>query len=198
MHLLVYSINLNITLMQRYEHINVLFFHSSLPFIVVCIVVLCDRNFLHTSICTCIVFQGLLYIPVSADIAETICFYQGKALVLTPIRLTPHGTMSRFNQCLQLKGPVHILPGTVHVWGLCAACAETTPSPCSFTLWDVFSGQITLCIIMLTLNLSLSLCSYLWPLPAPPTSATLKVLWLTCIENVPTVVRLYYSRALLD
>jgi hypothetical protein len=31
-----------------------------------------------------------------------------------------------------------------------------------------------------------------------PTTATLKVLCLTCIENIPTVVSLYYSRALLD
>jgi hypothetical protein len=101
-------------------------------------------------------------------------------------------------QRLQLKGTVHILPGTVHVWGLCAACAKSIPSPCSFTLWDVFSGQITLCIIMLTLSLSMRLWSYLWPLLAAPTTATLKVLCLTCIESVHTVVSLYYSRALLD
>jgi hypothetical protein len=36
--------------------------------------------------------------------------------------------------CLKLKGAVHILLGTVYVWGLYAACAESTPSPFSFTL----------------------------------------------------------------
>jgi hypothetical protein len=50
--------------------------------------------------CTCVVFQGLLYICVSADITETICFCQGHALVLTPIRLTPRGNMSGFTSVL--------------------------------------------------------------------------------------------------
>ena len=184
--------------MQQYEHIKVLFFHSSLQSIVMCVMVLRHSNVLHTTICTCVVFQGLLYISVSVDITETICFYQGHTPVLTPVQLTPHGAMSKFTPVLQLKGAVHILPGTVHVWGLCASCAKSIPSPCSFILWDVFSGQITLCIIMLTLSLSMRLWSYLWPLLAAPTTATLKVLCLTCIESVPTLVSLYYSRALLD
>jgi hypothetical protein len=98
-HLQVYQINLNITLMQRYEHIKVLFFHSSLPYIVMRVMVLFHSDVLYMTICTC-VFHGLRYISVSPDITEYICFYQGRALVLTPIQVTPHGTMSRFTSVL--------------------------------------------------------------------------------------------------
>jgi len=86
--------------MQQYEHIKVLFFHSSLPSIVMCVMILRYSNVLHTTIRTCVIFQGLLYISVSADITETICFYQGHTTVLTPVQLTPHGTMSKFTAAL--------------------------------------------------------------------------------------------------
>jgi hypothetical protein len=182
--------------MQRYEHINVLFFHSSLPSIVMCVMVLRHSNVLHVSICTCVVFQGLLYISVSADIAETICFYQEHTLVLTPIRLAPHGTMSKFTSVLTTERL-----STYFAWH--STCLGPMCGLCWVHTFTMFI-HIVRCVhwsdhpVHHHTDTQPVLWSYPWPLLAPPTTAMLKVLCLTRIENVPTVVSLYYSRALLD
>ena len=118
-HLLVYYINLNITLMQQYEHTKVLFFHSSLPSLVMCVMVLRHSNVLHMTICTCVVFQGLLYNSVSADITETICFYQGHTLVLTPVQLTPHYIHRVFFLVLVVSNSKKCMSGIYITGNLC-------------------------------------------------------------------------------
>jgi hypothetical protein len=105
------------------NNIRVLFFHSSLPSIVMCVMVLRHSSVLHMTICTCVVFQGLLYISVSANITETICFYQGHALVLTPIQLTPHGTMSRFTSVLATeRRNTHFTWHSTRLGPMCSLC----------------------------------------------------------------------------
>jgi hypothetical protein len=63
--------------MQRYEHIKVLFFHSSLPSIVMRVMVLRHSDVLYTTIGTCVVFHGLLYI------SKCVCWYRWKYLLLS-------------------------------------------------------------------------------------------------------------------
>lgn len=67
------------------EHIRAIFFHPSLLSVVMCVIVLNNKNTPCMTICTCAVLQGLLYVSVSADIIETVRVYQGHALVLTPV-----------------------------------------------------------------------------------------------------------------
>jgi hypothetical protein len=103
-------------------------------------------------------------------------------------------------QCLKLKGTLRILTCWLHVLGYMLA-APRGPSPCSSTMRELSPCLNTQCIIMLAL-----LCPMNPPptTPAPPTSATLKPLFLcrkfscsggpTVNNSKTSLLFLFYSR----
>jgi hypothetical protein len=61
---------------------------------------------------------------------------------------------------------------------------------------NVRSGLRALCTMMLAPLLPLGLCGHILPLLAPLTTAAWKLLCLIYLDSFPTMVNLYYSRAL--
>ena len=187
------------------EHIKVLVFHPFPPSVVMCVMLLVT-GILPMWLCTCAVFQGLLYVSVSGDISETTRIYRAHTgahpntidAMWTHIKV--HLSVDNWKPhcifCLaeyMFGGCVPFLPPLLHVnlhW-------EMGP------VWSVgtvvtthhLGGHSILCTVILALIHTACLSSHLLPPLAPPTTATLKALCLISTEDFPAVAGLCYSRA---
>jgi hypothetical protein len=117
------------------EHIKALFFHTTLQVVMSVMVLVTGVLLLRLSapvLCFKVHYTDLcqlISLKLLASIRGTRwCSHQYYWCHVDTHKGSP--------QCWQLKGALHVLPGRVHVWGLCAFCATSTPSPCSFALRD--------------------------------------------------------------